>query len=162
MVTAWWVTTSTSMAAWRWWWRGDGRWVTTSISDITKGCMDHSIGTHCTPHTWRPNQSNELRHHQSWFSDVGQNPKIWAKLCGYNCRRLLPYAYGQHINVLKHIVYVQDRCRKQFELAVSLNHDAMTSFWLHMWTRTQKSEPSSVGITVEGCYRMPMPAACWC
>jgi hypothetical protein len=29
-------------------------------------------------------------------------------------------------------------CRKQFELAVSLNHDVMTSFWLHKWPRTPK------------------------
>jgi hypothetical protein len=31
-----------------------------------------------------------------------------------------------------------------FEVAVSLNHDVMTSCWLHKWPRTPKSEPSSV------------------
>jgi len=41
---------------------------------------------------------------------------------------MLLYAYGQHINVLKHFVYVLNGCRKQFEVAVSLNHDKMTSF----------------------------------
>ncbi len=35
---------------------------------------------------------------------------------------------GQHTNVLKHCVYVLYGCRKQFEVAVSLNHDVMTSF----------------------------------
>ncbi len=58
-----------------------------------------------------------------------------------NCVRLLPYAYGQHINVFKHFVYIQYRCRKQFEVAVSLNHDVMTLFQLHKWPRTPKSEP---------------------
>jgi hypothetical protein len=49
---------------------------------------------------------------QTWHSDiiltpqVTQNPKIWANYCVYNCVRLLPYAYGQHINVLKHFLYV--------------------------------------------------------
>jgi hypothetical protein len=35
-----------------------------------------------------------------------------------NYVRLLPYAYGQHINVLKHFVYAEYRCGKQFEVAV--------------------------------------------
>ncbi len=72
--------------------------------------------------------------------------------------RLMPYAHGQHINVLKHFVYVQCGCRKQFEVAVSLNYDIMTSFWLHKGprTRTTKYEPSKVGITVRGYYHTPM------
>ena len=37
-------------------------------------------------------------------------------------------AYGQCINVLKHFVDVKDGWRKQFEVAVSLKHDIMTSF----------------------------------
>jgi hypothetical protein len=49
-------------------------------------------------------------------------------LGGYNCVRLLPYAYGQHINVLKYFELVLYGCGKQFEVAVSLNHDIMTSF----------------------------------
>jgi hypothetical protein len=36
-------------------------------------------------------------------------------------------AYGQHINVLKHFVNVKDEWEKQFDLAVSLKHDIMTS-----------------------------------
>jgi hypothetical protein len=32
----------------------------------------------------------------------------------------------------------------------------MTPFWLHKWPRTTKYEPCSVGITVYGCYLMPM------
>jgi hypothetical protein len=48
----------------------------------------------------------------------------------YNCLKMLPYANAnrQHINVLKHFVYVKYGCRKQFEVAISLNHDIMTSF----------------------------------
>ncbi len=37
-------------------------------------------------------------------------------------------AYGQHVNVLKHFVNIKDGWGKQFELAVSLKHDIMTSF----------------------------------
>ena len=50
---------------------------------------------------------------------------------GVNYVRLLLYSYDEHhINLLKHLVYVQDGCGKQFEVAVtvSLNHDIMTSF----------------------------------
>ncbi len=50
--------------------------------------------------------------------------------------RLLTYAPKQHINVLKHFVYALYGCRKQFEVAVRLNHDVMTSIWLHMWCST--------------------------
>jgi hypothetical protein len=42
--------------------------------------------------------------------------------------RLLPYAHGQHIKVLKYFVHDLCVCGKQFELAVSLNHGIMTSF----------------------------------
>jgi hypothetical protein len=41
---------------------------------------------------------------------------------------VLPYAHEQHISVLKHIVHVECGCGKQFEEAVSLNNDIMTSF----------------------------------
>jgi hypothetical protein len=37
-------------------------------------------------------------------------------------------AYGQHINVLKHFVNVNNGWGKQFELAISLKHDIVTSF----------------------------------
>ncbi len=60
------------------------------------------------------------------------------------CVRLLLYAYGQHINVLKQFVYVKYRWEKQFDVAVSLNHDVMTSFQLHKQPRTPKSESSRV------------------
>ena len=63
-------------------------------------------------------------------------------------------------NVLKHFVYVQYGCRKQFELAVSLNHDVLTSFWLHKWPSTPIYDPSSVGITIRGYCHMPMDSQC--
>ncbi len=46
------------------------------------------------------------------------------------------YAHEKHMNVLKHFVYVLSGCEKQFEVAVSLTHDIMPSFWLHNWPRT--------------------------
>ncbi len=50
---------------------------------------------------------------------------------------------NSNIDVLKHCVHVEYGCGKQFEIAVTLNHDVMTSFWLHKWPRTPKSEPST-------------------
>ena len=58
----------------------------------------------------------------------------------YNCVRLLQYAHGQHINVLKHCVYVLYGYRMQFGVAVSLNHDVMAMmFQVYNWARTPKS-----------------------
>jgi hypothetical protein len=48
-----------------------------------------------------------------------------AKILGHNCVRLPPYAYEQHMNVLKHSVYVQYGHGKQFVVAVSHHHDIM-------------------------------------
>jgi hypothetical protein len=48
-----------------------------------------------------------------------------AQILGHNCVRLLPYAYGQHMHVLKYSVYVQYGCGKQYEVAVSHYHDVM-------------------------------------
>ncbi len=42
----------------------------------------------------------------SFDSTSDPEPQIGAKQGRYNCVRLLPYAYGQHINVLKQFVYV--------------------------------------------------------
>ena len=49
-----------------------------------------------------------------------------AQILGHNCVRLLLCAYGQHMNVLQHSVYVQYGNGKQFEMAVSHHHDVMT------------------------------------
>ena len=37
-----------------------------------------------------------------------KTPKIRVKEGMYNCLRLILNAYGQHINVFKHCVYVED------------------------------------------------------
>ncbi len=49
-----------------------------------------------------------------------------AQILGHNCVRLLLCACGQHMNVLKHSVYVQYGYGKQFEMVVSHHHDVMT------------------------------------
>jgi len=70
---------------------------------------------------------------------VTQNPIIWAKLDEYNFVRLLLYAdHGQHVNVLKQFVYVSYGQGKQFEVALSLNLDVMTSFWPPQVTQNPK------------------------
>jgi hypothetical protein len=76
--------------------------------------------------------------------------------------RLMPYAHGQHNNVLKHFAYVWCGCRKHFEVAVRLNHDRMTSFWFHKWPRTTNYEPSKVSITVRGYCHIPMDSISIC
>ncbi len=48
------------------------------------------------------------------------------------------------------------------EVAVSLSHDVMTSFWLHKWPRSPNYEPSSVGITFWGYCHMPMDSTWMC
>ena len=93
---------------------------------------------------WQP-QPQPLLNDIVLTTQVTKNSKIWPKFCGYNCVWLLPYAHGQHVNVLKHFVYVSDGYRNQFAMAVSLNHDLMTSFWLHKWPRSPKSELSRCG-----------------
>ncbi len=108
----------------------------------------------CQPQPWH--------NHIILTSQVTQSPKIWAKSGGNNCVRLILYAYEQHINVLKHFVYVWYGGGKQFEVAISLNHDIMTSIRLHKWPKTPKSEPSRVGLTVIGCYHMPMDSISMC
>ncbi len=56
-------------------------------------------------------------------------------------RRALAHSNGLQGNV-------SCGCGKQFEVAFSLNHNMITSFWLHKWPRTPKSEPSRMGVTV--------------
>jgi len=106
---------------------------------------------------------------QQWCHGIISTPHTWPRTPKTEpskldkCARLLLYAYGKHINVLKHFVYVKYGCRKQFEVAVSLNHDIiMMSFWLHKLPRTPHSAPSRVGITVQGCYCMLMDSIHQC
>ena len=59
-------------------------------------------------------------HHFDSASDP--EPQIQSQVVWVYCVRLLPYADGHHTNtVLKHSVYVQYGCRKQFEVALSIN-----------------------------------------
>jgi hypothetical protein len=46
-----------------------------------------------------------------------------GQILGHDSVRLPPYAYGQHMHVLKQSVYVQYGYGKQFEVAVSHHND---------------------------------------
>jgi hypothetical protein len=82
---------------------------------------------------------------QPWCNDiiltpqVTQNPKIRPKKCGYDWLRLLPYAQisthqcSQTLWIC--LVWMGEAV---VEVTVRLNHDIMTSFWLHKWPRTSK------------------------
>jgi hypothetical protein len=61
-----------------------------------------------------------------WIHKWPRNYQIWAKECGCICVRLVLFPYGHYINMIKHFVYVQYGCGKQFEVAGRLNYDAMT------------------------------------
>ncbi len=43
---------------------------------------------------------------QHFDSTSDSEPPNLSQVCGYNCGKLLPYAHGQHINVLTHFVFV--------------------------------------------------------
>jgi hypothetical protein len=75
---------------------------------------------------WLLASSMTQSHHFGSTSDP--EPQNLSLLQWVNCLRLLLHAYGQHINVLKQFVYVKYGCVKQFEVAVSLNCDIMTSY----------------------------------
>ncbi len=85
-----------------------------------------------------------------WLHKWPRTTKSDPSSVGVIYLRLLPYAQGQHINVLNYFVYVWCRRRKHFEVAVSLNHDITASFWFHKWPRITEYDPSKVGITVRG------------
>ncbi len=70
-------------------------------------------------------------HHFDSTSD--HVPQNLTQVVGCNCLRLLPYTHGQHINVLKLFYMSNMDAGRQFEVAVSLNHNTMKSFWLHKW-----------------------------
>ncbi len=67
--------------------------------------------------------------------------------------------------MFKHFLNVFNGWGKQFEVAISLNHDLMTSFWLHKLHRTPKSEPSTVRLklskaatkNINGAWGMYLP-----
>jgi hypothetical protein len=65
-----------------------------------------------------------------------------AQILGHNCVRLPPYAYEQHMNVLKQSVYFQYGHKKQFEVAVSHHHEIMLWFLLHKLVRWPNSGPT--------------------
>ena len=101
-----------------------------------------------------------------YFDDSASHPEPqnlrqagWVKLC--KAATVCPWTAYQCAQTL--FICLMWMYRKQFELAVSLNHDVMTSFWLHKWPRTRKNPgPSWVGISVWGCYYVPMDSILMC
>jgi hypothetical protein len=59
-----------------------------------------------------------------------------------NSVRVHPYAYPQHIKVLKHCVYIWHGCGKQSVRVCSLNHDITTSLGLGLSSIFLKSTPA--------------------
>ena len=78
--------------------------------------------------------------HADWYAHFLQLNSRERGSEGLICRALA-HSNGSQVNV-------SCGCGKQFEVAVSLNHNMIKSFRLHKWSKTPKSEPSMMGITV--------------
>jgi hypothetical protein len=61
-------------------------------------------------------------------SHTGPNYQNLGQLCQCNSVRVHPYAHPQHLNVLKHISYIQYGCGKKAVVVNSLNIIIMPSF----------------------------------
>ena len=97
--------------------------------------------------TWLSASTITLWHHNH---NMTQNRKFRAKLCGYNCVRLLLYTNEQQTNVLKHflcLIWMQEAVWGGCQPQPWCNDIILTP---HKWPRTPRSEPSRVGINVEG------------
>ncbi len=57
-----------------------------------------------------------------------QITNIWANFSSCNSVRVYPYAYPQHMKVLKHFLYIKYECGKQSVVVYSLNNVIMPSF----------------------------------
>jgi hypothetical protein len=96
---------------------------------------------------WLSASTMTLWHHFDSISDPEPHNLSQVVCSADTCLslRLLPYARGQHINVLKHFVfvYVKCGCRKLFEVAISLNHDKS-----HHFDYTSDPEPQNLSQVV--------------
>ncbi len=83
---------------------------------------------------------------------------LWVQL--FEATAICPWTACQCSQTLcSYLMWMQEAV---VEVAVSLNHVVMSSFWLHKWPRTPNYEPSSVGITVWGYCHMPMDSILIC
>ncbi len=79
-----------------------------------------------------------------------------GQLCQWNCGRVHPYAYPQHMMVLKHFIYIQYACGMQSVVVCNLNHDTMTQFVIRLTPIFQNLVTTSTGITVLWCTNVPI------
>jgi len=77
-------------------------------------------------------------------------PKFCLPLHHYNCVRVHPNAFPQHMKVLKHFICMYYGCVMQSGVVYSLNNDTTMSFWL----RQTIPPPPCTNITVKGCTQM--------
>ncbi len=112
---------------------------------------------------WVGYQPQPWRYNIIFTLQVTQNPKnlrkvVWVEL--FEATAICPWIAYQCAQTLW-ICLMRIR-EAVVEVDVSLNHDKMTSFWLHKWPRTPKSNPSKLGITVWGYCHMPMDSISMC
>ncbi len=77
---------------------------------------------------WWSTASTMSSCHHFIVATLAQITKIWANFCQCNSVRVHPYAYPQHMKVLKHFSYIQYGCGKQSVVVYSLNNAIMLSF----------------------------------
>ena len=68
-------------------------------------------------------------------------PKFAPPLYRYNCVRVHPNAFPQHMKVLKHFIYMYYGCVMQSGVVYSLNNDTTMSFSLHLTPIFQNLAP---------------------
>jgi hypothetical protein len=89
------------------------------FSYIKYGCWEQSVVVYSLNKVIMPSFHS---------SHAGKNYQHLGQLCQCNSVRVHPYAYPQHIMVLKHIPYIQYGCGKQSVVVYSLNNVIMPSF----------------------------------
>jgi hypothetical protein len=77
---------------------------------------------------WWSTASTMSSCHHFIVATVTPNYQNQGQLCQCNCTRVQPYAYPQHLMVLRNIPYIQYGCGKQLVVVHSLNNVIMPSF----------------------------------
>ncbi len=93
--------------------------VLTYVSYIQYGCGQQMVVVYSL------NNVIMLSFHSSHAGPNYQNP---GQICNCNSVRVHPYAYPQHMMVLKHVSNIQYGCGKQMVVVYSLNNVIMQSF----------------------------------
>jgi hypothetical protein len=86
--------------------------------------------------------------HHFFAAKVTPKYQYLGQLCQWNCVRVHPYTYPQHMIVIKHFIYIKYGCGMQSMVVCNLNHDTMTQFVIHLTPIFQHLATTSTDIIV--------------